>query len=280
MSARAVVVARAEQQRQHHNGRAADGDAHIAIREPLLEQMADVMEHDAHERRKTGARRAEQQQLRDQQRIRLLRNAGNGKRRCLAAEENRKPLCNDRREHARQQRRVIHHAHAHDLHREHARRERCAEQRRKACRHAAHGDRARILIVQMHEVADVARDRAAELNGRALAAGRAATQMGQHRGDKNARREPQPHRMIPPHRGEDEIRAALERHIHPAVPERDEQTGERQKIQRPPVFGAHLGRPAERVMEGRADCAGHEADDDRENAPADKRAEIAPDAVI
>ena len=61
--------------------------------------------------------------------------------------------------------------------------------------------------------------------------------------------------MVPPHRGQDEVRAALKRHIHPAVPERDKQTGKRQKIQRPRVLGAHFGRPAERMMERRADRA-------------------------
>ena len=86
--------------------------------------------------------------------------------------------------------------------------------------------------------------------------------------------------MVPPHRGQDEVRAALKRHIHPAVPERDKQTGKRQKIQRPRVLGAHFGRPAERMMERRADRADHDADDDRKQTPADKRAEIAPDAVI
>ena len=89
-------------------------------------------------------------------------------------------MCNHRRQHAGEQRRVIHHAHADDLHRKYARRERRAEQGCEARRHAAHGDCAGIAVIQPHPVADVARDRAAELQRRAFAARRAAAQVRQY----------------------------------------------------------------------------------------------------
>ena len=69
------------------------------------------------------------------------------------------------------------------LHCEHARRKRCAEQCRKARRHTAHGNRAGILVVQVHQMSDIARNRTAELQRRTFSSGRAAAKVGQHRGD-------------------------------------------------------------------------------------------------
>ena len=136
--------------------------------------MPDAVEHDAHHRAQHRAHYAEQHELYKQQGVHGLRNTSDGKRRGLPAQPKRELMRDHRRQHARKQRRVVHHAHADDLHCKHARRERRAEQGCKARRHAAHGDRARVAVVQPHPVADVARDRTAELQGRALAAGRAA----------------------------------------------------------------------------------------------------------
>ena len=183
------------------------------------------------------------------------------------------------REDGRKQRRVVHYAHTDNLHCEHARRQRRAEQRRKAGRHAAHGNGAGILVVKVHQVADIARNSAAELQSRALTARRAAAQVGQHRGDENARRKTQPHRMILPHRGQDKVSAALKRHIHFTVPERDENTDQRQKIQCPALLLPGFGRPFKRVLKRRADRADDHADDYRKQAPSRKNADIMPHAI-
>ena len=164
------------------------------------------------------------------------------------------------RKDGRKQRRVVHHAHADNLHCEHARRKRCAEQRRKARCHTAHGDRAGILVVQVHQMSDIARNRTAELQRRTFSSGRAAAQVGQHRGDENARRKPQPHRMILPHRGH-------------------ENTDQRQKIQCPVLLLPGFGRPFKRVLKRRADRADDHADDYRKQAPSRKNADIVPHAV-
>ena len=165
------------------------------------------------------------------------------------------------------------------LHCEHARRKRCAEQRRKARCHAAHGNRAGILVVQVHQMSDIARNRTAELQRRTFSSGRAAAQVGQHRGDEDARRKPQPYRMILPHRGQDEVSAALKRHIHFTVPERNENTDQRQKIQCPALLLPGFGRPFKGVLKRRAHSADDHADDYRKQAPSRKNADIMPHAV-
>ena len=274
-----VVVARAEQQADEHNDSTADRDARVLIRQKMLEQMADLMEHDAHERTQSGADHAERHQLYNEQHIRIFRHTGERKCGRAAAKLQRYLMRDHAREDGRKQRRVVHHAHADHLHCEHARRKRCAEQRRKARRHAAHGDRAGILVVQVHQMSDIARNRTAELQRRTFSSGRAAAQVGQHRGDEDARSKPQPHLMILPHRGQDKVGAALKRHIHFTVPERDKQTDQRQKIQCPAVFLTGFGRPFKCVLKGRTHSADDHADDYRKQAPSRKNADIVPHAV-
>ena len=274
-----VVVARAEQQADEHHDRAANRNAGVLVRQKMLEQMTDFMEDDAHERTQSGADHAERHQLYNEQHIRIFRHTGERKRGRAAAKLQRYLMRDHARKDGRKQRRVVHHAHADNLHCEHARRKRCAEQRRKARCHAAHGDRAGILVVQVHQMSDIARNRTAELQRRTFSSGRAAAQVGQHRCDEDARSKPQPHRMILPHRGQDEVGAAFKRHIHFTVPERDKQTDQRQKIQRPTVFLTGFGRPFKGVLKRRADCAHHHADNDCKQAPPRKRADIAPHAV-
>ena len=274
-----VVVARAEQQADEHHDRAANRNAGVLVRQKMLEQMTDFMEDDAHERTQSGADHAERHQLYNEQHIRIFRHTGERKRSRAAAKLQRYLMRDHAREDGRKQRRVVHHAHADNLHCEHARRKRCAEQRRKARRHAAHGNRAGILVVQVHQMSDIARNRTAELQRRTFSSGRAAAQVGQHRGDEDARSKPQPHRMILPHRGQDEVGAAFKRHIHFTVPERDKQTDQRQKIQRPAVFLTGFGRPFECVLKRRAHSADDHADDYRKQAPSRKNADIMPHAV-
>ena len=274
-----VVVSGAEQQADKHNDSTADRDARVLIRQKMLEQMADFMEDDAHERTQSGADHAERHQLYNEQHICISRHTGERKRGRAAAKLQRYLMRDHARKDGRKQRRVVHHAHADNLHCEHARRKRRAEQRRKARCHAAHGDCAGILVVQVHQMSDIARNSAAELQSRALTARRAAAQVGQHRGDENARRKPQPHRMILPHRGQDKVSAALKRHIHFTVPERDENTDQRQKIQCPALLLPGFGRPFKRVLKRRADRADDHADDYRKQAPSRKNADIVPHAV-
>ena len=274
-----VVVSGAEQQADEHNDSTADRDARVLIRQKMLEQMADLMEHDAHERTQSGADHAERHQLYNEQHIRIFRHTGECKCSRAAAKLQRYLMRDHAREDGRKQRRVVHHAHADHLHCEHARRKRCAEQCRKARRHTAHGNRAGILVVQVHQMSDIARNRTAELQRRTFSSGRAAAQVGQHRGDEDARSKPQPHRMILPHRGQDKVGAALKRHIHFTVPERDKQTDQRQKIQCPAVFLTGFGRPFKCVLKGRTHSADDHADDYRKQAPSRKNADIVPHAV-
>lgn len=123
-------------------------------------------------------------------------------------------------------------------------------------------------------MSDIARNRTAELQRRTFSSGRAAAKVGQHRGDENARSKPQPHRMILPHRGQDKVSAALKRHIHFTVPERDENTDQWQKIQCPALLLPGFGRPFKRVLKRRADRADDHADDYRKQAPSHKNADI------
>lgn len=80
--------------------------------------------------------------------------------------------------------------------------------------------------------------------------------------------------MILPHRGQDKVSAALKRHIHFTVPERDENTDQRQKIQCPALLLPGFGRPFKRVLKRRADRADDHADDYRKQAPSRKNADI------
>lgn len=89
----------------------------------------------------------------------------------------------------------------------------------------------------------------------------------------------QPHRMILPHRGQDKVSAALKRHIHFTVPERDENTDQWQKIQCPALLLPGFGRPFKRVLKRHADRADDHADDYRKQAPSHKNADIVPHAV-
>lgn len=171
----AVVVPRADEQRQHDHDPAARSDAQPRVRDAAGKQPLRAVhghaEEDTHQRAHGGERRhAQQQKLRRgreckrELRRRDAEGVGDGER-------------GKRGDDARHERGVVKHAHADDLEREDGRGQRRAEQCREHGAHAAERGDAHVLFIKMEQPPDVAAEAAADLQRRALATGAAAEQM-------------------------------------------------------------------------------------------------------
>ena len=265
--ARAVVVPGAHEQRQRHDGSAAEEDAQIAVRnffcEKMLRRVHRHAEYDAHHRAGDGEHGDFQQQAGPE------RLDEDGKPRRRNAEGAGDAVRHEGRDDARHERRVVKHADADDLQREERGRQRRAEQRGEHGAHAAERGQAHILFVQTEQPPDVTAETPADLQRRALASGAAAEQMRNDRAQIDARHQQQRHLVAEMDGVDDGVRVFVF-HFRRVVQPHDEQTAHRQQPQQPGVRRAHPRRPRDAQVEQgadhAADPAGHPGDDE----PLDK----------
>lgn len=269
----AVVVPRADEQRQHDHDCAAGGDAQPRVldaagKEPLRAVHGHAKE-DAHERAHGGERRhAQQQQPRcGRERERKVRRRD--------AEGIRDRQRRERRDDARHERGVIKHAHADDLEREDRRRQRRAEQGREHGAHAAERGDAHVLFIEVEQLPDVAAEAAADLQRSALAPGAAAEQV-RNNGRQIDRRHEQQRHLVAEVDGVDDGVGVLVFHFCQAVNGRDEQAAYGQQPQQPRVRGAKRRRPVHAQVKGRADQPADAAGHARDHEPLEKRAHELP----
>ena len=269
----AVVVPRADEQRQHDHDPTARGDAQPRIRDAAAKQPLRAVhghaKEDAHQRAHGGERRHTQQQelRRGREHERELRrrdaeSVGDGER-------------GQRGNEARHERGVIKHAHADDLEREDGRGQRCAEQCREHGAHAAERGDAHILFIEAEQLPDIAAETAADLQCRALTSGAAAEQVRDD-GRQIDRRHKQQRHLVAEMDGVDDGVGALVFHFGQAVNGRDQQAARRQQPQQPRVRGAKRRRPVHAQVKGRADQTADAAGHARDDEPLEERADEFP----
>lgn len=133
--ARAVIIPRAEQHGEQHDGAAAEKDTQVAVRDGFAKRFSALPQRNAVDDAQQRARRRDSD---DRSGARSRKRHGRAERERLRrrAERAGKICCRERRGKARQNGGKVKDADACDLHREHRRSERRAEERGE---HAAHG---------------------------------------------------------------------------------------------------------------------------------------------
>ena len=278
VSAAAVIIPAAHQQRQGDHCQAAHRHADEIIGQPPAHPLACGVHHHAEQDRHHREHHAQSGGLERRQRIHLRqpRCQREHLRRCAD------PFCHQRgrhrRCHAGQQASGIEPAHLDDLQHEHRRRHRCAEQRRKQRRHAAQlTDAPHILpAVGVGDTAHRRADAAAQLQRRALPARRAAQQMGQRGGQEDGRSHQNRHPLLRAHRLDDLIRADTQRQPHQPVQSGDGKAAHRQQVHKPRVSPAGMGRPFHRHGESTAGKAAQAADERGGEQPDNETGYIVP----
>ncbi len=119
-----------------------------------------------------------------------LRQSADGKVFGRNAERSCDAVGNQRCDHARNQRGIVHDADADDLHGKDSGCHRGAEKRRKRRAHAAHNHDMLVLLVKAEQPSEAVSDAAAKLQRSAFPSGGAAEQVGDQRGDKDERSHP------------------------------------------------------------------------------------------
>ena len=120
------------------------------------------------------------------------------------------------------------------------RRQRGAEQGGEERSHAADGGGAAVVVLEPQQGAKVPADAAAHLQRSALAAGRAAAQVGEHRAQKDGGHQQNADRLAALH-GAENVVGAHALALCYLIKDIDEQTRHRQKEQQPGLRGAQLG---------------------------------------
>ena len=221
-----VIAAHTHQVGQRHHSRTACSSPHPRIRQQFGDLMLKKVQHLAENHRHHRA--AHGQHGGAHHRPGIQRRRFHHKPCGRNAGLQRDAVCNKRRQKARHEGHGQHQAHIHHHHRKQGRGQRCTEQRRKKCRHAAHGSRAAVMIVEVQHPADIPADAAAHLQRCALAAGRAAAQMGEHSAQKDGRDQPRRHRAAVLH-GPQHIVGALADTARRLIQSRDGDARRRQK---------------------------------------------------
>ena len=189
---RAVIVRGAQQQGQGDDDHAARRRPEVAVLyqtgRQMLRDVQAAAEQDAHQCAEDG------QHQHQQHRPRIQRRHGHGEAGGGHAQQQGDEISRHGGGDAGHQPRVVQHAHADDLQREHGGGEGGAEQSGEHAAHAAQRGQRQILLSQMQQSAGAVADAAADLQGRALAAGAAAAQVGDDGGDEDQRH--QQHRYV------------------------------------------------------------------------------------
>ena len=146
------------------------------------------------------------------------------------------------------------------------RRQRGAEQGREERSHAADGGGAAVVVLEPQQGAKVPADAAAHLQCSALAAGRAAAQVGEHRTQKDGGHQQNADRLAALH-GADNVVGAHALALCYPIKGSDEQTCHRQKEQQPGLRGAQLGGVLDSKMEQGAQKSAEQTHGDRQKEP-------------
>ena len=141
----------------------------------------------------------------------------------------RHEVCGQCRHRARYERGIIQDADGTDLHREHRRRERRTEQRRKGRTHTTHDGPPTLLLPEVQQLSQPMTERAADLQRRALSSGRTAEKMRQHRRHDDERRHLHRHPLTLADGFQHEVRAPRLPRPEPMIEPDDEQARKRQQ---------------------------------------------------
>ena len=171
-------------------------------------------------------------------------------KRCCNACTSGKPCRHQRGNRTGDNCRIMHHPNGNDFHREHYSSQRCAEQSRKPCRHAAHRHYAFFPFIQLHFPAEPRGDAAAQLERRAFPAGRAAKQVRHNGTEKNQRCSPNGNGNIGANCYQYKIGAFIVFHMLLTICQHNQQAAKRQKPEYGRVSGTEYRRPLQSPMEG------------------------------
>ena len=236
--ARAVVPPHAEEIGKADDQHAARKDPHPRVREKFWYGVLHEVERVAEQARDGSAGHAQQDDQQGGADIQLRR--GEGKVGGRDAKSQRAAVGDEGRGKGRDKGRgegqpyILHH------HGKAGCRQRGAEQGGEECSHAADGGGAAVVVLEPQQGAKVPADAAAHLQSSALAAGRAAAQMGEHRAQKDGGHQQNADRFAALHSAEDVVGAHTLALGH-LIKGSDEQTCHRQKEQQPGLRGAQLG---------------------------------------
>ena len=230
--------------------------------------MSAPVEHHAQQGGNTGAQRRQQDGFTRRQHGKLG-NEVHIEMFGMDAHIGRKPGCNQSRKDAGHQTHVIHDTHAGNLQRKDGGSHGRAEDGGKGGTHAAQDHHPAILVIHLHESAQKIAQTAAQLQRRALTAGRAAEQMGQQGGTKDQRRH-HPGQILPGvDGGQHQVGAAVLAQ-NPPVQKHDEQTCRRQAENQPAVVGAQGGDLSQQQGKQAADQSHGTAGDGGNEHPLEK----------
>ena len=165
---------------------------------------------------------------------------------------------------------MVQQTHAHHAHGEDRRAQRRAEERREEGRHAGHRRGAQVAVVELHHASDAIADAAAHLQRGALASGRAADEMRQHRREEDRRDQRAGDALARLDLAEDVV-GALPLDAQDAVDRDGQQTGGRERVEDPAVALAQLGRELDADVEGRAEQAAEHAHERGDHQPLPQR---------
>ena len=147
-----------------------------------------------------------------------------------------------------------------------SRRQRGTEQGREERSHAADGGGAAVVVLEPQQGAKVPADAAAHLQGSALAAGRAAAQVGEHRAQKDGGHQQRADRLAALH-GADNVVGAHTLALGHLIKGSDEQTRHRQKEQQPGLRGAQFCRVLDGKVEQGAQKSAEQTHGNRQKEP-------------
>ena len=160
-------------------------------------------------------------------------------------------------------------AQAHILHHhgEEGSRQRGAEQGGEERGHAADRGRAAVMVREMEQLCNIVADAAAHLQGRALSAGGAAAQVGEHRAKEDGGHQQRADGLAALH-GPDDIVGANALALGSLIKGYDGKARRGQQPEQPAVGTPQLGDGLYRQMERGADAAAQQADGQGQHQPA------------
>ena len=231
--AAAVIFPGAKNQGKQNHGAAAQGDAEEIMGDPFAQPLGGDMHGMAEKNGHCGAGNAQRSRLKQGNAIHLLQPGGQeesilGRAQGLGGE-----LGGQGGNQAGKQRPVIDLAHFDDLQHEDRGGQGRSKQGGKEGRHAAKLENAPVipLLLVAEEMAHGSADAAAQLQGRAFPAGRAAQEMGKGGGKENGWGHQKGHLALAAHGGNDFIRAQGKGQLQKPVKPGNEQAAQGQKIE-------------------------------------------------